>query len=63
MTNSENKKWKTTVFKAPDSDDLMLELSADLLESVGWKIGDVINWELNKEGDGALLTKVSNSDD
>ncbi len=62
MSNSEIKKrWETTVFKDPDSDsdDLMIEFPPDLLEDLGWKIGDSIDFAINKEGSGAILTKVN----
>lgn len=62
MTKKEIRKWEATVIKDPDSDDLMIEFPPDLLEYFGWKVGDSINWELNKEGDGAILTKANNDE-
>lgn len=59
MTNKEIKKWETTIIKDPDSDDLMIEFPSDFLESIGWKVGDTFKWEINKEGYGAILTKVN----
>lgn len=63
MSKRKRKKWETTVFKDPNSDDLMIEFPADLLEKAGWKVGDMIHWEIIKEGHSAILTKVSNKDD
>jgi hypothetical protein len=44
-----------------ESDCLFIELPKDLLDKVGWSIGDNIKWTDNKNG-SFLLTKESNAD-
>lgn len=62
MTNQKVVKWTTKVIRDSESHELMIELPLDLLERVCWKIGDIVRWELNEEGD-AILTKVNSSDE
>ena len=42
----------------PSNGDLILPLSNDLMEKVGWKIGDTIRWTEHKGGSWHL-TKVN----
>jgi|TARA_B110000977_G_C10952025_1_gene445046 hypothetical protein len=42
----------------PCNGDLFLDLPADLLEKVDWKIGDTINWTEEPNGNW-ILEKVS----
>jgi len=42
-----------------ESDCLFIELPKDLLDKVGWGIGDSIEWTDNKDG-SFLLTKEKN---
>jgi hypothetical protein len=54
-----NSNWTVTVEQDPDSDDLILPLPQDLIESKGWVPGDIItwidlgdgSWELRRKGD------------
>ena len=44
------KAWKLTVDK-----DGILPLPQDLLDEVGWREGDTINWVDNKDGTWSLI--------
>lgn len=55
---NETKRWIVTVEEDPETGDLILPFPDGLLDSMGWKEGDVINW---KEENGAwILTRKSN---
>jgi len=55
---NETKRWVVTVEEDPETGDLILPFPDGLLDSMGWKEGDVINW---KEENGAwILTRKSN---
>lgn len=59
MTAMENKQWIVTIEEDPDNGDLLLPFPPDMLEQVGWKEGDVINW---KEENGSwILTRKSSA--
>ena len=53
--------YKLNLEKIPDSDDLMVTLPDDLLQQVGWKIGDIVKWIDNNDGSWSIV-KDSNSD-
>lgn len=55
---SEYKSWVITLEEADDeSGDLVLPFTDEILESVGWKTGDVIEWVDNKDGTWTLRKK------
>ena len=41
----------------PDTGDHFIEFPPTLLESVGWKEGDTINWESGEDGSWILSKK------
>jgi hypothetical protein len=48
-------KWTITVEEANDgSGDLVLPLPEDMLQLVGWKDGDTLNWLDNGDGTWSL---------
>lgn len=50
--------WKLICRDAADgSDDLILELSDDLLQAAGWKVGDVLELEGELANGGAIQLK------
>lgn len=51
-------KTSYTVSVEQDGDDFVLPFPDELLESVGWEIGDTIGWEQNEDGSWTL-SKVS----
>jgi hypothetical protein len=54
-----NKSYTLSVEEDPeDPESLLLNFPDELLESVGWKIGDVLVW--NIEDDGTIVLKKKN---
>ena len=49
-------KW-TIVVEDPETGELLLPFSDELLEQVGWKIGDTIEWIDNKDGTWTMRKK------
>lgn len=51
-------KWTITLEEADDgSGDLVLPLTDEIMESAGWKIGDVLVWIDNKDGTWSIKRK------
>jgi len=48
--------WTITPEEDPDTGDLIITFPPEALAEVGWKEGDVINWDL-KEDKTVILTK------
>jgi hypothetical protein len=42
--------WTVKVEEDPETGELILPFTDDMLETVGWKEGDVIEWIDNKNG-------------
>ena len=54
--------WTIKVEEADDgSGDLILPFPDDLLETAGWKEGDVLEWIDNKNGSWTLRKKDENT--
>lgn len=51
------KEWIIEVKEDPDTKDTVIEFPNDLLDAVGWKIGDTITWSVDKDG-RCVITKV-----
>jgi hypothetical protein len=51
--------WVATLQKDTDTGDLILPLPDEVMESNGYKIGDVLNWKDNKDGSYSITKKVS----
>lgn len=49
--------WTVTLEEDPETKDLILPLSDEMLESVGWKTGDTVEWIDNKNGTWSLRKK------
>ena len=52
-----------TVEQDPETGDLILPFTDDILESVGWKEGDVIEWIDNKDGSWTMRKENATSAD
>ena len=55
MTN--NKTWTVTLEEDPETGDLILPFTNEILEELGWREGDVLEWEDNKDGSWSLVKK------
>lgn len=51
------KKWIVELEKDPETGDLILPLSDEVLEGTGWKTDDVIEWIDNKDGSWTMRKK------
>ena len=45
-----------------ENGDLLLPLSEEVLKCVGWKVGDIIIWNENKDGTFTLTKKNEQSE-
>ena len=59
MSEDKSKKqsWCLTVEEDPETGDSILSFPEDLLESAGWKEGDLIEWIDCKDGSWQLKKK------
>lgn len=46
--------WTLTVEEDPETGDAILQFPPDLLEAVGWKEGDSLEWSDNGDGSWSL---------
>jgi len=53
-------KWTITVEEDPETKELMLPFSDEMLAEVGWQIGDILEWIDNKDGSWTLRKKDGN---
>jgi hypothetical protein len=54
MTN----KWTITLEEDPETKELILPFTEEILNTVGWKAGDTIVWKNNNNGTWTLTKKV-----
>ncbi len=54
------KRWTVTLETDPDTGDLVLPFTPDMLAQVGWDFGDVIQWKDNNDGSWTLTKKEDN---
>ena len=52
------KTWTITLEEDSETGELILPLSDEMLEGLGWTEGDVIEWIDNKDGTWSLIKKV-----
>lgn len=50
-------KWTIKLEEDPETGDLVLPLSPDILKQVGWDFGDTLIWEDLKNGSWSLRKK------
>ena len=51
-------KWTITVEEDPETKELILPFTDEILETVGWKAGDIIVWKNNNNGSWSLSKKI-----
>ncbi len=49
--------WEVKTFEDEKSGDLILPLPPELLERMGWREGDTLNWGQDKQGNWILSKK------
>jgi hypothetical protein len=47
-------KWNLEVVEDPESGELLLQFPEEFLDMQGWKEGDILEWEDNKDGTWSL---------
>lgn len=55
-------KWTITVEEDPETGDLILPFSDELLADLGWKIGDIVTWTDMKNGSWTLTKKETENE-
>jgi hypothetical protein len=58
-----SKSWTITLEDDPETGDLIMPLTDDILESAGWKEGDTLEWIDNENGTWTLRKKDETSTD
>ena len=56
------KSWTVTLEEDPETGDLMLPFTDEILQEAGWKEGDTIEWIDNKNGSWSLVKKDEKTD-
>jgi hypothetical protein len=51
------KSWTLTIEQDPDTGDLVLPFTQEILDELKWKEGDVLEWLDNKDGSWSLVKK------
>ena len=51
---TENIKYEVTTFEDPETGDLILPIPEELMEKVGWNVGDQLNWQQTTDGTWVL---------
>ena len=54
------KSWLLTPEEDPETGELVITFPPDALEEMGWKKGDVINWDQKEDGSIILSKKENN---
>jgi bifunctional DNA-binding transcriptional regulator/antitoxin component of YhaV-PrlF toxin-antitoxin module len=55
--------WNITLEEDPETGDLVLPFTDEILQTVGWKEGDVVEWIDNKDGTWSLKKQDILTDD
>lgn len=54
---TKDNRWIVTVEEDPDTKELVIPFSPDMLAQVGWDFGDIIQWKDNQNGSFTLTKK------
>ena len=54
--------WTIIVEEDPETGELMLPFSDEMLAEVGWKTGDTLTWTDNKNGSWTLSKKETTNE-
>jgi hypothetical protein len=50
-------KWVLETQEDPETGDVYIEFPPDLLANLGWKEGDVLDWQENEDGSWSITKK------
>jgi hypothetical protein len=59
---TEKNQWIVTLEEDPETKDLILPFTPDMLAQVGWDFGDIIEWKDNQNGSYTLSKKEVTDD-
>ena len=54
---TETNRWIVTIEEDPETKELVIPFSPDMLAQVGWDFGDIILWKDNQNGSFTLSKK------
>lgn len=57
-----SKRWAVTLEEDPETGDLILPFTNEMLADVGWQEGDVLEWIDNKDGSWSLVKQEDKTD-
>ena len=57
-----NKSWTVTLEEDPETGDLILPFTTEMLADVGWREGDVLEWIDNKDGTWSLAKQADKTE-
>jgi hypothetical protein len=57
-----SKRWVVTLEEDPETGDLILPFTNEMLADVGWQEGDVLEWIDNKDGSWSLVKQEDKTD-
>jgi len=57
--NTKLKSWTVTLEQDPETGELILPFTDEILAELGWQEGDVLDWVDNKDGSWSLVKKKS----
>ena len=60
--NTKIKSWTVTLEEDPETGELILPFTNEMLEGLGWQEGDVLEWIDNKDGSWSLVKKEEKLD-
>lgn len=60
--NPELKTWTVELEEDPETGDLVMPLPPEMLEELGWKIGDTLVWKQDEQTGDWGLSKSVNAD-
>jgi hypothetical protein len=53
----ENKTWVVTLEEDPETGDMILPFTPEMLEGLGWSEGDTLTWQDRGDGSWSLAKK------
>lgn len=56
------KSWTVTLEEDPETGDLILPFTDEILADVGWREGDVLEWIDNKDGTWTLVKQADKTE-
>ena len=56
-------RWTITLEEDPETKELVLPFTEEILNTVGWKTGDTIVWKNNNNGTWTLTKKIDKIDE